>query len=342
MTENKIEEENQQKPFQKELIFFKNDILSDFKSIESKIKIKLTDLSNNIEVKLSDYEKKLEIFSEKIFNLSNLIIVDKTIKEKIDKLEKFKEKINEQSLNNEIKIDIINKDLRNSIFKYDKIFSDNIFYHGLIGNNCKYKNLHEFIDFILSQFSIFNNFKDKNIIDFKFYKNKLENLIQNFKLQFDNINKNLKEFTNKKFFECEEKMKDYFIIHEKKLQELKGENINNLKELNYNNNNQNIEIEKIENNNNKININSNNINIKENNELLGLSNKYENMKTDLNLMKMKLNKLNDYIKDIILKINSLEEIQNKQIIEINEKKQNFKNNNRNNEINNIHIINYIT
>ena len=44
MTENKIEEENQQKPFQKELIFFKNDILSDFKSIESKKKVKLTDL----------------------------------------------------------------------------------------------------------------------------------------------------------------------------------------------------------------------------------------------------------------------------------------------------------
>ena len=286
MTENIIQEEKIQNSYKKEFLFFKNDLLKDLKIIESKINSKLKDSNNNLDAKLNDYEIKLSLFLEKINHLSQLISQDKHLEEKIIKLEKYKEKINESLLNNEIKIDSIKYDLKNAINKYDNLFLENIFCPGLIGVSYKYKNFRELIDYILSQISNLNSSKDKTNNDLKNYKIKLENSIQNVKYEFSGINRNLMELTNKQFFDYEEKLKNSFNKLENKIKEIQNENIQNLFELK----------NKIENNN----LNKQFIipEIKEGNDFYyNLLNQFNNIQNDFNLIKYKFTQLSEYIKD---------------------------------------------
>ena len=78
---------------------------------------------------------------------------------------------------------------------------------GFIGENCQFKTYPELIWFILDNITQLNNFKEKNIIDLKSYKNKLESLLITFRTQIDNIMKTMTQFTNKSINESENKIK---------------------------------------------------------------------------------------------------------------------------------------
>ena len=47
----------------------------------------------------------------------------------------------------EIKFNIMNKDLKDACFKYDKIVSNNLLVPGIIGSGCPYDNLRYFIEY---------------------------------------------------------------------------------------------------------------------------------------------------------------------------------------------------
>ena len=47
-----------------------------------------------------------------------------------------------------------------------------------MGNGCRFPSLKSFVDFSLSNISSLNSFKDKQILDLKSYKNKLDSLIK--------------------------------------------------------------------------------------------------------------------------------------------------------------------
>ena len=222
--DNSQETENKKLNYQKELLFFKDDILKDLKRFESKLTSKYNDTQSSIQQKLNFYDQQFEKLTDKISKIQNSDLNDKLIEEKINSLIKFKEKISEKIMTNEIKLDSTQKDLQSAIFKYDKMFTDTVIYPGLIGNLCKYKTFHEFIDYLLIQISQLNNFKDKNIFDLKSYKTKLDNLIQSFKLQIDNITKTMTEFTTKSVNNCEERINNLLKIYDEKLIEVRIEN----------------------------------------------------------------------------------------------------------------------
>ena len=231
--DNSQETENKKLNYQKELLFFKDDILKDLKRFESKLTSKYNETQSSIQQKLNFYDEQFEKLTEKLSKIQNSDLNDKLIEEKINSLIKFKEKISEKIMTNEIKLDSTQKDLQNAMFKYDKMFTDTVIYPGLIGNSCKYKTFHEFIDYLLIQISQLNSFKEKNILDLKSYKTKLENLIQSFKLQIENITKSMTEFTTKSVNNCEERINDLLKIYDEKLIEVRIENnkySNNVKE----------------------------------------------------------------------------------------------------------------
>ena len=114
--------ENQNITLQKELLYFKDDILKDLKRYESKLTSKYNETQQSIEIKLQYYDEKIEILTEKISNISISKNENKALEEKIDNFSSFKNKIQEQVLTNEIKLDSTYKDLQNAIFKYDKMF----------------------------------------------------------------------------------------------------------------------------------------------------------------------------------------------------------------------------
>ena len=78
--------------YQKELLNFKNDLLKDFKKIESNLNEKYYDSINDLKLRLKDYDNKFDNVNKKIMELSNTISNDNTIKDNINKLNEFKEK----------------------------------------------------------------------------------------------------------------------------------------------------------------------------------------------------------------------------------------------------------
>ena len=61
----------------------------------------------------------------------------------------------------------------------------------------------ELIDFVLININQLNTFKEKNNLDFKTYKKKIETLSQNLKVQIESINKNNMEYNNRGLQETE-------------------------------------------------------------------------------------------------------------------------------------------
>ena len=304
--ENQIDEQN--KNIKKELLFFKDDILKDIKIFETKLNSKYNESQQSIEQKLKYYEEKIELLTEKISTFSNSSMQNTNLEERVDNLYKFKSKINEQVLKNEMKLDSTYKDLQDSIFKYDKLFSDTVIYPGIIGNLCKFKTFHEFMDYLIIQISQLNDFKDKNILDLKSYKTKLDNLIQSFKLQIDNITKSMTEFTTKSVNECEFKINELLKIYDEKMQNIRIENnkyFNQIKE----------EFTKMKKDWEKILQIKKEIYYKYDVEVSNMKESYNNValkfegyKKEFNLIKNRFTQLSEFIKDVRFRINIGEDV----------------------------------
>ena len=293
---------NEQINFQKQLLFFKDDILKDIKKFELKQNSKYNEIENSIELQIKSFEEKINNITEKIANSSKFN--DKIIEEKIENLYKFKEKIDEKTLSNELKIESIYNDLHKSIYKYDKMFSDSIIYLGIIGNMSKFKTFHEYIDYTLIQIGEINTFKEKNILDLKSYKIKLENLVESFKYQINNINNSMTEFTTKCVNDCEERIRNFYI---------KGYN-EKLLDMNLQNNKSYLLLKeefefmkkewekmlqikkdiyyKFDNETSNIRESYNNISLK-----------FEGYKNEFNLIKNRFTQLSEFIKDVRFRVN---------------------------------------
>ena len=131
--------------FQKELIFFKNEILKDMRNLEAKQAEKLLNFKEE-QTKLTNlYEKKFLSQNEKINYLSNLI-VDYFRKEKFEKYyEEFKKGIEKNFAEMTTKIYTLEGEIKDVLYKQENFFNENVLYPGVIGYQCKFKDLHDFV-----------------------------------------------------------------------------------------------------------------------------------------------------------------------------------------------------
>ena len=323
--------------FNKNFLLFKEDMLKDLKKIENKLNNKFDNNSIIIENKFTDYNNKLENLSQKIYDLSNLISIDKNIQEKIDSLIKFKNKIKDDYLSQDFKIESNYKELRDSILSHDKLISESIIYPGIIGAMCRFKNFHQFIDYSILNISDFISFKEKNIIDLKNYKVKLEIMTKNMKIQMENLSRTMTEYIKQNIEQSESKLIEMINSFNDKIEEIKLINNKYVFDLNEKIDCSNSEIgksvdEKIKNEidcfkkKNKINI------------------KLDGYKKDFIDIKCQVSNLNNYIKEIKSQIhllkkekkndsnNNLNYVSNNKTKESNnsKNKNNYNNNNNNN------------
>ena len=278
ISSNKIIE-FQKNNLKKDILFFKEDILKDFRQIENKLNSKYDDQNSNIIAKLEKFENNIEAMNSKISQLSSLISTDKNIQQSISYLYEFKTKIEKECMNNNIQIKYITKELKESINNYNKIISDSIIYPGVIGVNCKFGTFREMMDYILLNLNQLLTIKDKNNIDFKSYKTKIESLVKSFKIQTDSIMMNTTEITNKKLEEFEKRFQGFLSNQESKLFDLKVEN-------------------------NKLYL----LSEKSLNQFNILSKLVNDHKDEFKYFKIKFNTLNDFIKDLKLRLNMSEEL----------------------------------
>ena len=209
-----------------DILLFKNETLKDFKEAQKKMFDKYSNLDENIKNRLDEFEKRITSYEIKITELSKLINVDKLIKEKIEELLEFKEKTNDKLLTEKIRLDNIRNDLKQNVSRIDKILTDSVIYPGIIGGISKYKTFHDLIDYVLTQCSLNLTFREKNIMDLKSYKTKLEGLIEVFNNQVNNILSTTSEYTNTSIKDSEERMKGVLSILEDRISEARIENAN--------------------------------------------------------------------------------------------------------------------
>ena len=261
--------------------------------------------------------------------LSKLINTDKEIRDKVDNLVEFKEKVNDTILTEKIRLDNFRNDLNSNVDRIDQILKDSVIYPGVIGGICRYKTFHELIDYVLTQCSLNLTFREKSILDFKSYKTKLENIIASFNTQTTSLLNTTSEFTKTCVKECEDRMKSIYNIYDDRLQDARIENANYAiglekatealkKEL------QNLYIikkelyEKVE---------SGILDVK--NDNTRVVKQFAGYKKDFKIMEHKFTQLSDFIKDIRFRINMKEDVKRREysqmsdLINFDKKKKGF-------------------
>ena len=238
MSNEKDVDKNKEEPFvlnqknlKNDMIHFKDDVLKDMKNLQKNISEKFEMTNTLLKEKLESYDRKINLYNEKIAQISNLVITDKDLKEKIEKLVDGKSDLRDHILKNEIKFQNFEKEFQDRVDKIEYVLSDSVIYPSVIGNNGKFKTFHEFIDYILAQIAQTSIFRDKGTLDISSYKTRLETLIQSLKLQQDNILKSTNQFTIKTVNECEERIKGLLLLYDDRLKEVRVENQNYIKTL---------------------------------------------------------------------------------------------------------------
>ena len=223
------------KNIQNELIYFKEEVLKDIKIEISKMSTKIDNQRDSVFNQISLFEKKIALMSDRIIAMSNKISEDKTLKEKVSNLTEFKEKTKETLSFHDSKFNYQSKMIIDAINKMDYFINENILYNDVIGPtpNCKFQNFHNFIDYIISNITQLNTFKDKTVsMDYKNYKSKIESSIETLRTQLINNSKGNNNYAKNLVEKEEEKYKEIFKLYDGKIDSVKMENskyINNIK-----------------------------------------------------------------------------------------------------------------
>ena len=88
----------------KDILFFKEEILQDFREYKKNIDTKISQLYQNIDEKLGLYDKHLNSIEFKLIEYSKMIERYKLLKDKIDNLEKFRKNSEDIMLKENIKL----------------------------------------------------------------------------------------------------------------------------------------------------------------------------------------------------------------------------------------------
>ena len=207
-----------------DLMYFQNEVLSDLKKLENKINIKLEKSLEQMQIKLDSSEEMFNLLSNRITEISNLISQINTNNSQITSLVKYKSKSEEEISILETRINLLEKDLSNTKFNFEKLIQSSLTFPGIVGEGGKFLNFKVFIEYVNKSLINLNNFKDINTIDFKNYKEKLENLITQFKIKFDVVQNKCMEYSNNKFTEFEKVVDDKIKYLEEKIDNLRVEN----------------------------------------------------------------------------------------------------------------------
>ena len=215
------------KSIKNELLYFKEEVLKDVRFELTKVTSRLDNQKDSFSEQIISFESKLTSMTEKIVNLSNSILEDKSLKEKVSKLGDFQQNTKDILILHDSKLKTLSKNLLDSINRIDLFLNNNILYTDVIGptTNCKFKNLHDFIDYVLKNINQLNKFKESIIsLDIRDYKAKIDAKIESLRNQFINSCSENINYT-KKLIEKEQNNRE---LLEQKIDDIKINNENNI------------------------------------------------------------------------------------------------------------------
>ena len=210
--------------FSTDFLYFKNDILRELKEINNKfenqkrLNAHMKDLMSSQDINLAKYNSRLENIS-KILNEKKAKTDYDT--EKIKELLDFKSKIESDLASCDYKIKLNSEELKCAINKYDKVISDNLVMPGIVGKDTKFKDCRDLFEYILNQIKIFSSYKERNSIDLKTYKSKLDSLVNSLNYQISYITGNANSFTTANMKILEKKCLDEINFSNEKIMKIR-------------------------------------------------------------------------------------------------------------------------
>lgn len=303
-----------QKSFKMEILQFKDEILKDIKHLKREIAEKYELNTSAFTEKLSSYDTKISSLNERIIELSIKVDSDNPSNKKVDmnSFLELKNHTRDNLLTFDIKMNNIDKQLKDNIYRIDNILTDTVIYPAIIGKTCKFKTFHQMLDYLLTHAAQCITYREKNSLDLNSYKKKMESLIQNFQNQKDVILDQTSKQINKSAGEIEENLKSLITLYDDRLKETRAQNAEYMKSMEDSLNEVRKQLDEFD-------VLKNQIfeKIKEEGNLV----KDENLKTqnvflgykrEFNILKEKFTQLSEFIKDVRFRINLGEEVKRRE------------------------------
>ena len=223
-----------------DFLFFQNDILKDIKNLESTMNNKINQIAQNLTTRMGDHDTKIVRLTDNINELLSINASHKHDNQRIEELLKMRGTLSDSILDCRTQINLVNRCVNNAISKYDTIIIDNLSLPGLVGMNCKFNNVRQYLEFIFSEIKATNVFKEQQVSNFKKYKEKLESLLKRIETGLIEVTNKSSNICNAKFEQYEKIMEDKFNLTQEFVQATRIENskcaselIEKTKELNF-------------------------------------------------------------------------------------------------------------
>ena len=205
-----------------DLLVFKDDILKDFRTIQMSLDEKYTKADEYLNERINKFDLKIKSFEKKIFELSNLIVTDSSIREKVEKLCQSEDEIRDTIFKRRAIFNEFEKKTKDDISRINNILTESVIYPGIIGNSCKYASFHDFMDYVIQDLAQLNLFKDKSGLDLGPFKRKIDTTLETLKLQINNFCS--KDFMNTTISQSEERIQSLLKVYDDRLQDTRVEN----------------------------------------------------------------------------------------------------------------------
>ena len=309
--------------FQNEMIHMKEDILRDIKTFERNFSEKFSSSNKVVGERLENFEQRLEGYNQRIFKISQSVVEDRVLKEKINLINQQSLEYKDQIMTLKTRLENLESEYSAKIESINNILNDSVIYPGIIGTKCKFGTFHEFMDYVLSQLAKFYMASQKNSTEIGIIKNRLDTNIKSVRGQIEGVNKTSINFTKKYVNDSENRLRDLIHGFEVDINLIKENNEKRLKELESSFNDKTNEIKKELDEEKNIN--------KENNDKNELA--INNNEKEINELKENYNKLNNDVIDISKRIIFPEQQSNKDDIKDNNKIDNINNDNNIDKLN---------
>ena len=160
--------------------YFKNEIYGSLREMETNLKTKFTELESKIKTDLDNLKEKLDTLTSDNNEFKQILIPSKLKLDKIEDLEKFKNKVDDKIITHEIRIKNNFEEIRKFQLRYDQLISQNLFVPGYIGSSCQFKTVADYL---------YHNINEQSKI--KAEREEMQKNLTNLKLGQDNIKKSM-------------------------------------------------------------------------------------------------------------------------------------------------------
>ena len=278
--------------------FFKNEILSHLQQLDKSFSLKIQEQALKTSNIINEMNEKMNSLIEKNTFLSDTLSNIKFKAEKLDELDAYKKKSEQQILTHDISLKETIKDFSNLKYKYDKIFLDNLIIPGQIGQGAKYKNLGEFLSYMIQEMKNINYEKEQFKRDIKEIKQKSDNTVKEVKTIITNSQNVCNKYSDTKDSILNEKINSEIHLCNEKMMDIRIENVKAAQNLEKKTDELMNEWKKILDIKSEIELKlKENINIFKNDKDIAVQ-RYEDMKIEFNKIKSRFGSLVEFIKDI--------------------------------------------